>query len=46
MLALYEDREMHSRMSDAARDRIRNDFRVETTAEKTIALYRDLMDES
>ena len=44
MLELYNDRELHSQMSDAARERIRNDFRVEDTAEKTIALYRELLD--
>ena len=37
------DREMHRRMSDAARERIRNDFRVEDTAKKTIALYHELL---
>lgn len=46
ILALYEDRELHARMSDAARKRIRNDFRVEDTAEKTIALYEDMLHKS
>jgi glycosyltransferase involved in cell wall biosynthesis len=46
VLALYDDRQMHQRMSQAARERIRNDFRVEDTAEQTIALYRELVDES
>ncbi|MDH3440213.1 MAG: glycosyltransferase family 4 protein [Gammaproteobacteria bacterium] len=44
MLQLYEDRELHSRMSQAARERIRNDFRVEDTAEKTIALYEEIVE--
>lgn len=43
ILALYNDRELHRRMSDAARERIRNDFRVEDTAAKTISLYRELV---
>jgi len=46
ILTLYEDRELHARMSDAARKRIRNDFRVEDTAEKTIALYEDMLHKS
>lgn len=43
ILKLYEDRELHSRLSAGARKRIRNDFKVEDTAEKTIALYRDML---
>lgn len=43
ILALYEDRELHARLSDGARQRIRNDFTVEKTAEETIALYRDIL---
>ncbi len=43
MLELYQDRELLRRMSEAARERIRNDFRVEDTAEKTIALYTELL---
>ena len=43
ILALYNDRNLHRRMSEAARDRITNDFRVEDTAEKTMALYRELV---
>jgi len=46
ILALYEDRDLHQRMSDAAHERIRRDFTVEKTAEETIALYRDLLDSS
>lgn len=45
MLELYEDRDLHAKMSDAARERIRDDFRVEDTAEKTIALYEELRDQ-
>jgi len=44
ILQLYNDRQLHSRMSDAARERIRNDFTVEKTARKTISLYRELLD--
>lgn len=43
LLALYKDRELHAKMSEAARQRINDDFRVEHTAEKTIALYRELV---
>lgn len=43
ILQLYEDRELHARMSDAARERIRNDFRVEDTAAKTVALYNEML---
>ena len=43
ILQLYEDRQLHARMSAAARERIRNDFRVEDTAAKTIALYEELV---
>lgn len=43
ILALYEDRARHERMSEAATERIRCDFRVENTAVKTIALYRELV---
>jgi len=43
IMQMYEDRELHARMSDAARARIRNDFRVEDTAEQTIALYEELL---
>ena len=43
ILLLYNDRNLHQRMSKAARERIRNDFRVEDTAEKTMALYAELI---
>ncbi len=43
ILALYEDRALHARLSEGARKRIRNDFKVEDTAEKTISLYRDML---
>ena len=43
ILAMYEDRELHARLSEARRDRIRNDFKVEDTAINTIALYRELL---
>lgn len=43
ILELYNDRELHRRMSEAARERIRNDFTVEKTARQTIALYREVL---
>jgi len=43
ILELYNDRELHSRMSKAAHERIRNDFKVETTAEQTIKLYHEML---
>ena len=44
ILQLYNDRELLARLSEGARKRIRNDFTVEETARKTIALYRDLLE--
>jgi len=44
ILELFNDRDLHARMSAAARERIRTDFTVEKTAEQTIALYRELVD--
>ena len=44
ILTLYNDRALHARMSDAAKERIRTDFTVDNTAEQTIALYRELVD--
>ncbi len=45
ILALYNDRKLHQRMSVAAQARIRNDFTVEETARRTIELYRQLVPE-
>jgi glycosyltransferase involved in cell wall biosynthesis len=45
MLQLYEDAPLKSRMSDAARARILNDFTVEKTADQTIALFESLLDQ-
>ncbi len=42
MLQLYNDRELHSKMSNAAHDRIRDNFKVEDTAINTMALYREM----
>lgn len=42
ILKLYNDRELHRRMSDAAVARIKNDFTVEKTAAETIALYEEI----
>jgi glycosyltransferase involved in cell wall biosynthesis len=44
MLELYKDRELHQRMSENARERIRKDFTVEETARQTMALYRELVE--
>ncbi len=43
ILRLYNDREMHRRMSAAARQRVLTEFTVEKTARETIAVYRDLV---
>ncbi len=43
ILELYNDRELHKRLSEGAKERIRNDFTVEKTARQTIALYRELL---
>jgi glycosyltransferase involved in cell wall biosynthesis len=39
---LHDDRELRTRFGAAARERIRRDFRIEDTIEKTHALYRSL----
>jgi glycosyltransferase involved in cell wall biosynthesis len=43
ILELYNDRDLHARMSDAARERIRTEFTVEETARKTMGLYKELV---
>jgi len=43
ILELYNDSELHRRMSEAAEERIRDDFTVEKTARQTIALYREML---
>ncbi len=43
IVELYNDRELHQRMSDSARERIRRDFTVEETARQTMALYREML---
>ena len=45
IVQLYNDRELHRRMSDAARKRIREEFTVEKTARQTIEVYRQLVPE-
>ena len=40
---LYRDPQLKARMGQAARDRIGTAFRHETTVEKTMALYRELL---
>ncbi len=44
LLQLYNDRELLSRISEAARQRVLTEFTVEKTARETIAVYRDLLD--
>jgi glycosyltransferase involved in cell wall biosynthesis len=39
---LYEDAGLRARLGRAARERIRNDFRIEDTIARTLALYRSL----
>jgi glycosyltransferase involved in cell wall biosynthesis len=39
---LRDDAELRNRLGAAARERIRNDFRIEDTIDKTLALYREL----
>ncbi|MBT8092101.1 MAG: glycosyltransferase family 4 protein [Gammaproteobacteria bacterium] len=46
ILKLYNDRALHARMSDAARERIRTHFTVQETARKTIQVYRQLLSAS
>ncbi|MGB5492420.1 MAG: glycosyltransferase family 4 protein, partial [Woeseiaceae bacterium] len=43
ILRLYNDREMHKRMSAAARQRVLTEFTIEKTARETIRVYRDLV---
>ncbi|MGB5332517.1 MAG: glycosyltransferase family 4 protein [Woeseiaceae bacterium] len=43
ILRLYNDRELHKRMSAAARQRVLAEFTIEKTARQTIAVYRDLV---
>jgi glycosyltransferase involved in cell wall biosynthesis len=42
---LYEDPALRRRLGAAARERIRTDFKIETTIEQTLKLYRDLVAE-
>ncbi len=43
ILGLYNDREMQSRMSAAARQRVLTDFTIEKTARETIGVYKDML---
>ena len=43
ILQLYEDRELHRRLSEGARERIRKDFTVEKTAKETMEIYREVL---
>jgi glycosyltransferase involved in cell wall biosynthesis len=43
---LRDDSELRRRLGAAARERIRNDFRIEDTIAKTLALYRELAGQS
>ena len=42
IVRLHRDPELRARFGAAARQRIASDFRIETTIEKTLALYREL----
>jgi glycosyltransferase involved in cell wall biosynthesis len=42
-LQLYTDEELRVRLGNAARERIRKDFRIEDTIAQTLALYRSLV---
>ena len=41
--SLYDDRERCRNLGEQARLRIATDFRVETTVEKTLSLYNELV---
>lgn len=43
ILELYDDRDLHQRLSEGAQERIRKDFTVEQTARQTMALYREML---
>ena len=43
--SLHDDPDLRRRLGAAARERIRNDFRIEDTIAKTLALYRSLVAE-
>lgn len=43
---LYDEPELRRTLGAAARERIRNDFRIEDTVAKTLALYRDLVSDA
>jgi glycosyltransferase involved in cell wall biosynthesis len=46
ILELYNDRERLARMSTAAKQRVLTHFTIEKTAQETIAVYRDMLEES
>ncbi len=43
LLTLYEDREKCRRLGSQARERIATNFRLETTVERTLSLYNELV---
>jgi len=43
ILELYNNRELYSRMSAAAKQRVLTDFTIEKTARETIAVYQDML---
>jgi glycosyltransferase involved in cell wall biosynthesis len=45
IMQLYTDTGLRKRLGSAARERIRNDFRIEDTIAQTLALYRRLVGE-
>lgn len=45
LLRLHADPSLRRRLGAAARERIRNDFRIEDTIARTLVLYRDVVEE-
>mgnify|MGYP002622441038 CR=1 FL=1 len=43
IVEMYRDRELHARLAEGARTRIRSDFTVEKTARETIDVYRQIV---
>lgn len=43
ILALYNDRDLHRRMSASAKQRVLSEFTIEKTARETIAVYKDML---
>ena len=45
ILELYRDKEMLTRMSAAAKQRVLTEFTIEKTARETIAVYEDMLED-